>query len=82
MKKTINESDLKPEGADIPLGITRLLFHLLKLHCLGAYIAQFCTIFKLSSIAQSFWGHISHNFEIWKICRKTKVKKRYFGLES
>ena len=54
MKKTINESDLKPEGADIPLGIACLLLHLLKLHCLGAYIAQFCTIFKLSSITQSF----------------------------
>ena len=53
-KKRINESDLKPEGADIPLGIACLLLHLLKLHCLGAHIALVCTIFKLSSIAQSF----------------------------
>ena len=53
-KKTINESDLKPEGADIPLGIACLLLHLLKLHCLRAHSAQFCTIFNFSSIARSF----------------------------
>ena len=54
-EKTINESDLKPEGADIPLGIACLLLHLLKLHCLGANIAQFfkyCIIILKAHIAQ------------------------------
>ena len=54
-EKIINESGLKPEGADIPLGIACLLLHLLKLHCLGANIAQFfkyCIIILKAHIAQ------------------------------